>query len=315
MIEKFKIVEKTLGNSPLIPLKNESTHNIYAKLEFMNFTGSIKVWPAYYILLEAIKKGQIKQNTTIIESSSGNFAIALATICKMLNLKFIPVIDPNINKYYMDQLEVLADDVEMVTNPDHTGGYLLSRLERVKELISVNPDSFWPNQYENINNSIAHYHGVGKELAESGINLDYAFISVSSGGTITGVSQRLKEAFPQIKIIAVDTEGSVIFGQPPKKRTIPGIGSSIVPPILKNALIDDIVIVSEENSKTGCCRMMNEFGIFAGGSSGSAYYAIMQYLKGKQIDKMSNIVFVCADNGGAYINSVYNRVNKSLVSY
>lgn len=314
MIEKFEMIKKAIGKCPMILLENELPVNIYTKLEFLNFTGSIKIWPAYYILLEAVKNGQINQNTTIIESSSGNFAIALATICKKLNLKFIPVIDPNINAYYRDQLEVLSSEVVMVYKRDESGGFLLSRLEKVKELMTVNEDSFWPNQYGNINSYIAHYNGIGAELAKSGTRLDYAFISVSSGGTITGVSRRLKEEFPNIQIIAVDIEGSVIFGQAPKKRTIPGIGSSIVPPILEHAVIDEVVIVSEEDSKIGCHRLLEEYGIFAGGSSGTAYHAISQYFKNRDIDNKLNVVFICADNGGAYINSIYKKISNNLVT-
>ncbi|CCF15392.1 pyridoxal-phosphate dependent enzyme family protein [Brevibacillus laterosporus GI-9] len=269
--------------------------------------GSVKMRAAYYILKQAIERGDITENTTVIESTSGNFGVALATLCKIIGVKFIPIIDPNISPIYENLLHTFSYDVIKVTERDETGGFLLTRIEKIKELCHSIEDSFWTNQYANIDCFWAHYHGLGEEIAVHFSELDYAFIGVSSGGTISGVSRRLKEKFPQIKIIAVDTDGSVIFGGQPKKRYIPGIGSSMVPDLLKEAVIDEVIHVPEDKTIEGCYQLFKNHAIFGGGSSGTSYYAISQYFKDKQFEESPNVVFLVPDNGMAYVNTVYNQ--------
>lgn len=305
MIEKLSSIGNFVGRTPLVHLEHP-TVDLYAKLEFHNLMGSVKVRPAYYILKSAIESGRITQDTTIIESSSGNFGIALATLCKRLGIKFIPVIDPNINPSYENLLQALSYRVEKVEERDSTGGFLLTRVQRVNELLREIPNSFWTNQYGNIDNFRAHYHGLGTELAESFEELDYVFVGVSSGGTISGVSRRLKDKFPHVRIVAVDSVGSVIFGTPPKKRYIPGIGSSMVPDILREAIIDEVVHVEEVDTVAGCYRLFEDHCLFGGGSSGTSYFAVQQYFQDKHFEKRPKVVFLCPDGGTPYADTVYN---------
>jgi len=305
MIHKLNELARFIGNTPLVPLQHEKV-NLHAKLEFHNLMGSVKVRPAFYIIKKALENGVIDQDSTIIESSSGNFGIALATICRRIGLKFIPVIDPNINPSYENLLNALSYRVSKVEERDPTGGYLLTRIQRVQELLDTIPNAHWTNQYGNIENFNAHYHGLGTELAHSFEQLDYAFIGVSSGGTISGVSRRLKEQFPHIKIIAVDTCGSVIFGDKPKKRYIPGIGSGMVPDVLQNASIDEVIHVEEIDTVDACYRLFEEHGIFAGGSSGTSYHAVNQYFADKTFSTRPNVVFLCPDGGIPYVDTVYD---------
>lgn len=306
MINKLNNIKKAIGHTPLIELEKEKIH-LYTKFEFLNFTGSVKVWPAYHILSNAIKNNEINEESTIIESTSGNFGVALATLCNILNIKFIPVIDPNINPVYEKQLQLLSTRVVKVMERDETGGYLLTRIRCVKELMENTQHGFWINQYENANNWLAYYHGLGKEIVDCFDKLDYVFLGVSSGGTVTGLSRRLKEKFKNLKVIAVDTEGSVIFGQKPKKRFIPGIGSSMVPPILQEALIDEVIHIPETKAIEGCYELLKKYSLFVGGSSGSVYYAIRQYFKDKTFDVPPNVLFLCVDSGNAYLDTVYNK--------
>lgn len=285
---------------------NYADINLYVKLEYTNFSGSIKDRAAYNILLSGVENGSIKEGTQIVESSSGNFAIALASMCKYIGIKFIPVIDPVINQDYERYLRLLTKDVEKVEVADENGGYLLTRLKRVKDICSSSKTFFWTNQYGNPDNYLAYYNGLGLEICKSFSKLDYAFIAVSSGGTIIGTSRRLKEHFPNIKIIAVDIEGSIIFGQAPKKRSISGLGSSLRPELLDRALIDDVVIVSEKEIVEGCRGLLNEQTIFGGGSTGAAYCAIEKYYKSTGMAPKSNVLFLSADRGGGYLNTVYN---------
>jgi cysteine synthase A len=250
----------------------------------------------------------------VIESSSGNFAVALATFTRLIGLRFIPVIDPNISATYESTLRRLCPDVVKVEERDDTGGFLKTRLAMVKHLCATIPNSFWTNQYDNPDAVEAHYELTAGEICAEFDTLDYAFIGVSTAGTIAGVSQRLKKRYPNIRIIGVDTEGSVIFGDRPRKRHIPGIGSSIVPPLLAHAVIDDVVHIPERETAAACRELLDVHGLFAGGSSGTAYAAVKRYaekisgsaaVNGSQAGRPT-VLFLCADRGTPYLDTVYN---------
>lgn len=305
MISRLTSIEALIGNTPLRKLDCDTMH-LYAKLEYNNFSGSIKDRAAYNILLEAIRDGLVYENTEIIESSSGNFAIALGSLCRVLKLKFIAVIDPNINALYEKQIRLLTDHVIKVETVDHTGGYLLSRIDRVKEICNSKDNIFWTNQYENENNYLAYYKGMGAEICSSFSALDYLFVAVSSCGTITGLSRKVKEKFPKITIVAVDIEGSVIFGAPAKKRHVSGIGASKTPLILKEAVIDEIVHVSEVNIVRGATRLLRDHNIFSGASAGASYWAVSNFFK-DDCDPSRSVLFLCPDRGHGYIDTVYDH--------
>jgi cysteine synthase A len=176
----------------------------------------------------------------------------------------------------------------------------------VQTLLSRYSDIYWPNQYENLDAMGAHYHLTGAEVQQALPNLDYAFIGVSSAGTLAGVSRRLKEHNPAIRIIAVDAEGSVIFGQTPKKRSIPGLGSSIAPPLVKEALIDEVVIVNETDTVAACHHLLKRHGLFVGGSTGSVYSAIQRYFANQALRKPPRVLFFCCDRGTAYLHNIFS---------
>ena len=123
--------------------------------------------------------------------------------------------------------------------------------------------------------------------------------------TISGLSLRVKENFPRARVVAVDAAGSAIFGEAPARRLIPGIGSSIVPPLVRQALIDDVVIVPEAEAVAGCHRLLRHHGIYAGGSTGSVYAAIERYFAGHR-GRPPTVAFLCADRGSAYADTVYD---------
>jgi cysteine synthase len=190
---------------------------------------------------------------------------------------------------------------------DINGGYLITRLKKVNELLDRIPNSYWINQYGNPLNARAYYLTLGEEMCRDVKKIDYVFLGVSSCGTITGVSQKIKERFPDATIVAVDIKGSVIFGGEPQKRYIPGIGSSKVPEILKEAVIDDVMVVTEEDSIESCHELLNKYNVFVGGSSGSVITAIKQYFKNRELKNNINIVTIFADKGERYQNTIYCR--------
>jgi 2,3-diaminopropionate biosynthesis protein SbnA len=305
LIDRVAYAERIIRETPVIRLHEEHLI-LYAKLEQLNGVGSIKDRPAFWILKRAIERGQVGPNTTIIESSSGNFACALATFCRILGLNFIPVVDPFVSPVYEAFLRTQCENVVKVEEGDDSGGYLKTRLQTVNALLSRYSDAYWPNQYENFDGMAAHYHLTAAEVCRALPDLDYVFIGVSSAGTLAGVSRRLKEHNPAIRIIAVDAEGSVIFGGPPKKRSIPGIGSSISPPLIKEALFDDVVIVNETDTVAACHHLLTRHGLFVGGSTGTVYSAIQRYFANYTARKQPQVLFFCCDRGVAYLHSVFS---------
>ncbi|WP_413470767.1 pyridoxal-phosphate dependent enzyme [Streptomyces sp. C8S0] len=145
-------------------------------MELENRTGSAKDRAAIWILREAMRRGEITRSTTVVESSSGNFALALASFLNELDVPFVPVLDPNVNAATERTLRQLCARVEKVTEPDGTGGYLLSRLARVTELRAELPDVYWPNQYSNPDGARGHYELTARELLEDVGRIDYLFV-------------------------------------------------------------------------------------------------------------------------------------------
>lgn len=306
-----------VGNTPLIALKKgeDPNLNISAKLEFYNPTGSVKDRAALYILNSLLNRGEIDHNTTIIESSSGNFGVSLSAYTKLKGLRFICVIDKNTLPVNEMLIRLQGAEVICITEPDECGGYLLNRLRKIREIMQTTDNIYWVNQYENPLNAQAYYNSLGNEICLEAPRqqLDYLFMGVSSGGTITGVSQKVKEKFPKAQVIAVDVEGSVIFGGDARKRFIPGIGSSLRPKILNAAVIDDVVMVNEEETMDSCTELLEKYNLYVGGSSGSVYAAVKKYFRISGVYKPTNVMCVFADKGERYITTIYNADWRKMV--
>lgn len=305
LLERLTYAEKIIRETPVIRLGDDRV-DLYAKLEFLNGIGSIKDRPALWILKRAIERGEVGPGTTIVESSSGNFACALATFCRILGLGFIPVVDPFVSPVYESFLRAQCDRVVKVEECDDAGGYLKTRLATVRALLSDIPGSYWTNQYGNLDGMDAHYRLTGPEICRALPKLDYVFLGVSSGGTVAGVSRCLKEYDPSIRVVAVDAEGSVIFGQSPKKRHIPGLGSSISPPLVKEAIIDDLAIVRERETVDACHHLLESHGLFVGGSTGTVYSAVQNYFPKANSGARPRVLFFCCDRGTAYLHNVFD---------
>ena len=305
LVIRLEQLRRTLRPTPHVQLAVEGM-NLFAKLEYVNPVGSIKDRPAYWILKRAAERGEICDETTVVESSSGNFASALAAYTRLVGLRFIPVIDPNISSTYESFLRRLCPRVVKVEDRDDTGGFLKTRLQMVDHLRATIPNAYWTNQYGNLDAVEAHYELTATEICADFDSLDYIFIGVSTGGTIAGMSRRLKERYPEVRIIAVDTEGSVIFGDAPRKRHIPGIGSSIVPPLVSHARIDDVVLIPERETVAACRELLATHGLFAGGSSGTAFAAVKRYAARMAGAKRPTVLFVCADRGTPYLDTVFD---------
>lgn len=300
-----KWVKPYIGNTPIRPL-NYPGVDLYAKLEYCNFSGSTKDRAAYNMIREAIAEGKIDQNSTVVASSSGNFAIACASILRLVGIEFVPVVDPNINPANLNLLRTLCNHIEMVDVRDNTGGYLLTRIARVDELCSGENAAYCLDQYNDPANFRGYMYTLGQEILDSFENLDYLFTGVSSGGTITGLSLRLKEAYPNLKTVAVDVEGSVIFGFPPAPRRVSGIGASQRSAHLNHALVDEVVMITEAELVQGCQDLLGQHAVFAGGSSGACYAAVQKVFGKQGVEGNPTALFICPDRGYAYLDNVYN---------
>lgn len=297
-----------VGDTPLVRLRAPELANVelYAKLEFTNPTGSVKDRAAKYVLDALTASGRLGPGSLVVESSSGNMGISLGAACARRGMRFRCVIDPRISRTNEMLMRTLGVELVQVTDLDPTGGYLQTRLQKVREILDAEPGAYWVNQYGNALNAEAYSKTLAAELLEDLERLDYVFVGVSSAGTITGISRRIKEARPSCKVVAVDTEGSVIFGGPPLPRWLQGIGASVVPPMLKDARIDDVAIATEEQSVRACLDLWRDHNLFVGGSSGCAFAAIRAYFANKTFDRPPVVAMLFADRGDRYADTIFN---------
>jgi cysteine synthase A len=298
-----------IGGTPLVRLDrlfHGQPLEVIAKLEMLNPGGSAKDRPAKYIIEAGLRSGRIHPGTHLLESTSGNLGIALAMVARAYGVKLTCVVDPKISATNLALIKRLGANVDMVTELDEQGGYLHTRVRRVQQLECDIPGGLWLNQYANQDNWRAHYHHTGSEIVAdlAGKPVDYLFVAVSTTGTIRGISRRMKERYPCLKVIAVDAAGSVIFGTPPGPRWIPGIGASRVPELYDPASIDDVVHISDQEATQGCLTLLEREGIFAGGSSGSVVAGIMKYLP--KLAPASTVVTLLPDRGERYMDTVYD---------
>jgi N-(2-amino-2-carboxyethyl)-L-glutamate synthase len=313
----YSSVAACVGRTPLVTLARQFPPpgpTVIAKLELMNPSGSMKDRAAAYILERGLGDGSISRGSHLIESSSGNFGIALASAARVHDLEFTCVVDPKTTPANLRILHSLGARVQLVTEPDSHGCYLAARLERVAQLCRREPRAVWINQYANERSWQAHYHGTaGEILADLGVALDCLVVPVSTTGTILGLARRLRGAFPALRVIAVDAAGSVIFGGPPGPRHIPGLGAGRRPELLAPAEIDEVVYVSDREAVEGCRSLAGSEGILAGGSSGAAVAAIERLRP--DLPENWNVLTVLPDRGERYLDQIYDDDWAKAVGY
>ncbi|WP_322969469.1 2,3-diaminopropionate biosynthesis protein SbnA [Faecalibacter sp. LW9] len=297
-----------IGNTPLIELAclfHSSTIRLYGKMEMFNPGGSIKDRTAYHILKNALKQGILKENSTVIESTSGNMGIGLARICHFLGLKLILVTDPHINTMCVTILKAFKAQIITVDQHDGKGGYLNTRLEKVQQLLTEIPDSFWPNQYHNMDNPLAHEQTFVEIVQSLGKNPDYIFVSTSTCGTLRGLADAIEKYKAPTKIIAVDAKGSVIFGDEPQKRIIPGMGASRKSTFVQMNQVHQVVHISDQETVEGCHQLLNAESILAGGSSGALVKALEKTIS--SLPEEALVVAIFPDNGERYLQTIYSE--------
>jgi cysteine synthase A len=300
-----------IGQTPLLKLDRfleAADFQLYAKLELFNPGGSSKDRPSVAMLMDAWERGKINQHTTIIESSSGNLGIGLAQVCAYLGLSFICVIDTRSSTANRRVMEAYGATIDVVTTPDpEAESFLAARIKRVQSLLDTIPNSFSCNQYANPNNPKAHWQTMREILDALGQRVDYLICATSTCGTLRGCAEYLAhQGNDHTRLIAVDAEGSAIFGDKTKPRLIPGHGAGIVPGHYHPELAHSSVLVSDLDCVVGCRRLLHREAIFAGGSSGGVLAAVMQMQMQNFIPAGSNCVAIICDRGERYIDTIYN---------
>jgi N-(2-amino-2-carboxyethyl)-L-glutamate synthase len=281
------------------------SHDVFLKLEGFNITGSIKVKTAIGLLEDLEQRGMARPNETVlVESSSGNLGLALSLVCAIKGYKFICVTDPNANRATIRGMELYGARVIVVEDRDPVGGYLGTRLKKIDQILQSDPNAVWLDQYSNVANKNVHAEQTANEIAREFDKVDWVFVGTGTTGTLAGISERLHQVFPRIKIVAVEPVGSVTFGGAPGERNIPGIGTSVRPKLADLAKPDRIVAVSEEKTVEACLSFFRNYHLLVGGSSGTVLAAVQQLAL--EFRSGDTIVAISADLGEKYLDTIYD---------
>lgn len=311
----YNHIIETIGNTPMVKLNKvvDTEALVLAKVESFNPGHSTKDRMALKMVEDAEKAGLIKEGGTIIEGTSGNTGMGLALACIQKGYKLICTISDKQSKEKMDILKAMGAEVYVCpTNvaPQHPESYY-SVAKRLNEEI---PNSFYPNQYDNLSNRLAHYESTGPEIwDQTDGKITHFIVGVGTGGTISGIAKFLKEKNPNVKIWGVDSYGSVYkkyhetgeFDENEIYSYITeGIGEDILPENVDFDLIDHFEKVTDKDGAIYARRLAKEEGIFAGYSCGSAIAGLNQ-LKGK-LNKNDVVVVLLHDHGSRYVGKIFN---------
>jgi 2,3-diaminopropionate biosynthesis protein SbnA len=276
---------------------------LFSKIESLNFAGSVKLKAALAMVIQFEASGILKPGYQVIESSSGNLGVALSMICAGRGYSFTCVTDPNTSPQNISLMNAYGAKV-IVVNHAENGGFVKERLRVINKLLAENEDMVWTDQYSNQANSQAHYQTTAPSILQHVPDIDYLFLGVGSSGTFMGCCRYFKEHKPSVKIIAVEPQGSVLFGNESKRRFVPGIGGSVHPTIFDASQADDFVIVSEKDTLQMCQDMVKKRGWLVGGSTGTSLAAVKQY--SPYISEGSTVVTLAPDFGINYLDTIYN---------
>jgi len=305
---------EAIGNTPIVRLDPKLTgveSEIYVKLEYLNPGGSTKDRIGRYILEQAVKNGVLKPGGTIIEGTSGNTGVGLALYAAVHGYKCIFVLADKQSKEKIDNLRAFGAKVVVcptnVLPEDPRSYYSVSK--RLSETI---PNSYYVNQYDNLWNRETHFNWTGPEIFEQTKgDFDVFVAGVGTGGTISGIGQFLKKSMPQVKVLGVDIEGSIVAhyaktGEMMEAKTyvLEGIGEDFIPKNYDFTVIDDWVMVQDKECFVMTRKLLSHLGIYSGGSSGAAVVGAIKYARKQKVPK--KILVLLPDSGNRYASKIYN---------
>lgn len=304
MKKVYNNLTELIGNTPLVRVdkfkgKYNLKGNIIAKVEYFNPAGSVKDRIAFAMLEEAEKQGLLNKDSIIIEPTSGNTGVGLAFAATVKGYKLVLTMPDTMSVERRNLLK--AYGAELVLTPGAEG--MKGAIKKAEEIAAENNNSFIPQQFENKANPKIHKLTTAKEIWEDTEGqVDIFIAGVGTGGTITGVSEYLKEKNPNVKIVAVEPEASaVLSGEKPGPHKIQGIGAGFIPSILNTEVIDEIVRVTNEDALKTTKEAAHLEGMLVGISSGAALYAA-KIIAEREENKDKNIVVLLPDTGARYLS-------------
>ncbi|PYP83924.1 MAG: pyridoxal-5-phosphate-dependent protein subunit beta [Blastocatellia bacterium AA13] len=294
---KNREVDQTITDALALPRLVRLSENLFAASFVL-----MKLLPARFILDRARDAALIGRGSTIIETTSGTFGLALAMISALRGYNLILVSDPAIDDALKRRLEDLGCRVEIVREPAPVGGYQRARLNRMAELQAEFPDHFWPSQYDNPHNPGA-YAPLAELLLEAIGHIDVLVGTVGSGGSMCGTGEYLRTVHPDLKLFGVDTPGSVLFGQPDRKRMLRGLGNSLMPQNLDHSVFDEVHWVAAAEAFRATRLLHQRHALFQGGTSGAAYM-VGDWCARRNPDE--KVVLILPDEGYRYQDTIYD---------
>lgn len=297
---KVNSILETIGNTPHLKINKlfGKDHAVWIKLEKSNPGASIKDRIALSMIEDAERKGLLKQQSVIIEPTSGNTGIGLAIVSAVKGYRLILVMPESMS---VERRKIMSSyGAEFVLTPREKG--MKGAIEKARELVAETKDSWMPMQFDNPANTEIHKTSTAQEiLNDFPEGLDYVITGVGTGGHITGVAEVLKAKFPKLKVFAVEPELSpVLSGGAPGPHPIQGIGAGFVPSILNTKILDGIIKVTKEEAFIFTQRAAKEEGLFIGISSGASLAAVNQKIN--EIPKGSKVLTFCYDTGERYLS-------------
>ncbi len=301
----YTSADQLIGRTPLLELTNIEKEEglkarILAKLEYFNPAGSVKDRIARAMLDEAEASGKLKPGSTIIEPTSGNTGIGLASVAAARGYRIIITMPDTMSVERRQLMKAYGAELVLTEGAEGMKGAIAKAEELAKEI----PGSFIPGQFVNPANPAAHHSTTGPEIwADTDGKVDIFVAGVGTGGTITGVGQYLKEQNPAVKVVAVEPKDSPVLSEGRSgAHKIQGIGAGFVPEILDTAIYDEIIPVSNENAFTAGRLAGRKEGILVGISSGAALHAAIE-LSMRPENAGKTIVVLFPDTGDRYLST------------
>ena len=305
MSKIYKTADELIGKTPLLELSHIEDEykleaNIIAKVEYFNPAGSVKDRIAKKMIDEAIKEGKINKDTILIEPTSGNTGIGLASVAAAKGLKLIVTMPETMSVERRNIIKAYGAEIVLTEGAKGMKG----AIEKANELAKEYPNSFIPGQFDNPNNPKVHFETTGPEIYEDTEgNVDVFVAGVGTGGTITGVGKYLKSKKPSVKIVAVEPETSPVLSQGHGgAHKIQGIGAGFVPKALDTSIYDEIIDVPNEAAFASSRAVTKSDGLLVGISSGAAIYAATELAKRPE-NKGKTIVALLPDTGERYLST------------